>query len=61
MPTNTDLDHQEIAELAYQFYEDGGRQAGFEEDHWLKAEAQIRERRRRAAQDDDTAADGDLS
>ena len=41
---NADL-HDEIARLAYQLYEDRGRQDGFHEEDWFQAENEIRNRR----------------
>ena len=38
-------DHSEIAKLAYQFYEERGRENGSAEEDWYRAEQEIRGRR----------------
>lgn len=34
--------HDEVAELAYRFWENDGRQDGLQDQYWHKAEAQLR-------------------
>ncbi len=42
-------DRDEIALLAYQYYEERGRQHGFHEDDWRRAELELRNRKKRGA------------
>ncbi len=43
-------DRDEIALLAYQYYEERGRQHGFHEDDWHRAELELRNRKKRQEQ-----------
>ena len=41
-PASIQIPHDEIAQLAHQFWEDAGRPDGQETAHWLRAERQLR-------------------
>jgi hypothetical protein len=40
------IDDEDVARLAYAFYEERGRQDGYAFDDWIKAEAVVRQRAR---------------
>jgi hypothetical protein len=48
-------DRDEIARLAYQYYEERGDGAGSAEEDWLRAEREVRARREQAAERTRTA------
>ena len=39
-----EIDYEDVARLAYAFYEERGRQDGYAFDDWIKAEAIVRQR-----------------
>ena len=41
--------HQEIRRHAYELYEQGGRQEGWELDDWLQSESEVMAKRKKAA------------
>jgi len=43
---NSEPDLDEIRNRAYELYEEDGRQDGKHEDHWLRAESEVRSRRK---------------
>jgi Protein of unknown function (DUF2934) len=46
---NDDPQKQQIRELAYKLYEEGGRIDGHDVEHWLKAESIVRRTKKSAA------------
>jgi len=47
--SNDDHQEQQIRELAYKLYEEGGRIDGHDVEHWLEAESIIRRMKKSAA------------
>lgn len=43
-PATTTLDPQEVARIAYEFYEQRGREDGRDLEDWLRAESIVRQR-----------------
>jgi hypothetical protein len=41
-PTPTEITADEIARLAYRFFEESGREDGHDLEHWLRAEAELK-------------------
>ncbi len=47
---NTDIDCVEVTRVAYELYEQRGREDGHALDDWLKAEGLVRQQQRQASQ-----------
>ena len=41
-PTPAEISAEEIAQLAFRFFEESGREDGHDLEHWLRAEAELK-------------------